>query len=189
MEAGPLGAVGEDAVFVPKVKGRPHLVHRLDARWQGLRTEDLIASIRELATAIDVAGVDYVVGFPEGGLVPAFAFAQVVDRPLILSTRLRLEREPVISFEESHSPQGTTHYLYGLRGGDSVVLVEDEITTGWTVINAVRALRAAGIRASRAAALLAVDTEPLWQRMADEGITLHVRTRVPPDPRGTASAR
>ena len=170
--------------FVPKVNGRPHLVHCLDGRWEGLRPRDLTAFVRELAETIDTAGVTYVVGFPEGGVPPAFAFAQVVDLPLILSTRLRLQRDPVISFEEPHSPQGTTHYLYGLRPGDCVVVIEDEVTTGRTVINAVRALRASGIHISQVGVLMAVDNEPMWRRMADEGIALHVRVRVPPGYRG-----
>ena len=174
----------DGVTFVPKVGGRPHLVHALDGRWQGLTTRDLTAAVCELAAGMDTRGVDYVVGFPEGGLVPAFAFAQVVDRPLILSTRLRLERAPVISFEEPHSPQGTSHYLYGLRPGDAVVIIEDEVTTGRTVINAVRALRAAGIRIGQVGVLMAVDNEPMWRRMAEEDIALHVRVRVPPGYRG-----
>jgi adenine phosphoribosyltransferase len=133
---------------------------------------------------MDRASFNYVVGFPEGGVVPAFAFAQAIDRPVILSSRLQLEREPVISFEEPHSPLGTTHYLYGLRPGDSVVIIEDEVTTGRTVINAVRALRASGIRVGQVGVLMAVDDEPMWRRMADEDIALFVGVRVPPGYRG-----
>jgi len=168
------------ARFIPKVSGRPHLVHPLDGRWGGLHPRDLTGFVGELASAIDTASVDFVLGFPEGGLVPAFAFAQAIDRPLILSTRLRLQGEPVITFEEPHSPQGTSHYLHGVRAGSTVIIIEDEITTGRTTVNAVRALRAAGVRVDHVGVLLAVDTEALWQRMADEGIAMHVQVRVPP---------
>jgi adenine/guanine phosphoribosyltransferase-like PRPP-binding protein len=42
--------------------------------------------VRELAAGLDVNEIDYVLGFPEGGVIPAFAFAHLVDRPLILSS-------------------------------------------------------------------------------------------------------
>jgi adenine/guanine phosphoribosyltransferase-like PRPP-binding protein len=63
----------------------------------------LLAVVRELAATIDMTGIDYVVGFPEGGAHPAFAFALIVDRPLILSTRLRMELAPP-SVSRSRTP-------------------------------------------------------------------------------------
>ncbi|MFB6364983.1 phosphoribosyltransferase family protein [Paenibacillus elgii] len=52
--------------------------------------------------------------------------------------------EPVISFEEEHS-HATAHRCYPLdedffRGPESIVLVDDEITTGKTALNIIRAL-------------------------------------------------
>ena len=142
--------------------------------------KELLSVARELAMGIDMDGVDYVLGFPEGGVLPAFAFAQIVDRPLLLSTRLHLMLSPVISFEEPHTRLGTTHYLHGLRSAHRVVIVEDEVTTGRTIINAVRALRAAGVHVRDVGVLLAMDTPALWRAMADAEISLHAVIRVPP---------
>jgi len=173
-------AVLNSVAFVPQMNGRRHILHRLDGRSVAMNPKELLSLVRGLATGIDLDGVDYIVGFPEGGVLPAFAFAQIVDRPLLLSTRLHLMLSPVISFEEPHTRLGTTHYLYGLREAHRVVIIEDEITTGRTVINAVRALRAAGVHVSDVGVLLAMDTPALWQGMADAGISLHVVARVPP---------
>ena len=166
--------------FVPQVNGRRHIVHRLDGRSVAMDPKELLSLARELAMDIDMGGVDYVVGFPEGGVLPAFAVAQIVDRPLLLSTRLHLMLAPAISFEEPHTLLGTTHYLHGLRAAHRVVIIEDEVTTGRTIINAVRALRAAGVHVRDVGVLLAMDTPALWQAMADAEISLHAVIRVPP---------
>jgi adenine/guanine phosphoribosyltransferase-like PRPP-binding protein len=124
-------------------------------------------------------GVDYVVGFPEGGALPAFAFAQITERPLVLSTRLRLSLSPVISFEEPHTSIGVTHHLHGLREGDRVVIIEDEVTSGRTLVNAVRALRGAGVQVDDVGVLLVVDHPALWKLMTDEKVSLHAQARLP----------
>jgi adenine/guanine phosphoribosyltransferase-like PRPP-binding protein len=139
----------------------------------------LLALVTELAAGLDASRVGYVLGFPEGGLPPAFALAQVLDRPLVLSTRLRLPLAHVITFEEPYSTVGKTHYIHGLGPGDRVVIMEDEITTGGTVLNAVRALRRAGVEVDAVATLLAIDDPRLWRAMQEEGVALHVRFRVP----------
>ena len=176
--------VYDSIAFVPQAGGRQHIVHCLDGRAEGLKTRELTAFVRELTLAIETSSIDYVVGFPEGGTLPAFVFADLVDRPLVLSTRLRLAIEPAISFEEPHSRLGTTHWVHGLRKGDRVVIVEDEVTTGRTLTNAVRALRSAGVHVRDVGVLIAIDTPEMWQRMADTDIRLHARIKVPPGHRG-----
>jgi len=168
------------ALLVPAAnQDRPQLAHRLDGRYGAMDPEELLSLVRELAARVDSAEVDYVVGLPEGGSLPAFAFAQVVGRPLILSTRLALALPGAVSFEEPHSGLGTVHHVYGLRAGDHVILIEDEITTGRTVVNAVRALRRQGIRIDQVVALLAADDPAVWQMMRQERIVLHAGARLP----------
>jgi orotate phosphoribosyltransferase len=99
----------------------------------------------------------------------------------MLSTRLTytLPGGPAIAFVEPHSSIGKTHYLHGLSRGDRVVIVEDEVTTGRTLLSAARALREAGVAISQAGALLAVDDPRMWQAMEDEKVSLHVVYRLP----------
>jgi orotate phosphoribosyltransferase len=54
-----------------------------------------------------------------------------------------------------------------------VVVVEDEITSGNTVINCVRALRAAGIECDRVATIYVADDVNLRDRLAAEGLKVH----------------
>src|ERR1019366_10692710 len=56
---------------------------------------------------------------------------------------------------------------------DHVIVVEDEVTSGRTIINTVRALRAAGIRCDQVATIYAADDPEMRARVAAEGIRLH----------------
>jgi len=157
------------------------IVHRLDGRYGAMDPEELAGVVGKLAGTMDVAAVDYVLGFPEGGSIPAFAFAQLVGRPLILSTRLAFTLPGVaaIAFVEPHTSIGKTHYVHGLSRGHRVVIVEDEVTTGRTLLAAIRALRAAGVEVAQAGALLAVDDPRMWRAMEEEKVSLHVVYRLP----------
>ena len=79
------------SIVSPPNEPRGQLTHALDGRYQPLRPSELVAVIGDLAAGLDMRGIDYVLGFPEGGVVPAFAFAHLVDRPLVLSTRFVLD--------------------------------------------------------------------------------------------------
>lgn len=57
-----------------------------------------------------------------------------------------------------------------------MIVVEDEVTSGRTIINTVRALRAAGIRCDQVATIYAADDPAMRARVAAEGIKLHVAT-------------
>jgi adenine/guanine phosphoribosyltransferase-like PRPP-binding protein len=161
--------------------GVPTITHPLDGRSGAMDPGELAAAVRRLADLMDLKEVDYVLGFPEGGSVPAFAFAHAVGRPLVLSTRLDFALPGVseIVFHVTHSPFGRIHRIHGLKSGDRVVIVEDEVTSGGTLVSAVRALRAAGVQISQAGALLAVDDPAMWRTMEGEGISLRVLWRLP----------
>jgi adenine/guanine phosphoribosyltransferase-like PRPP-binding protein len=100
---------------------------------------------RQLATCLAaVAEPDYVVGFAPGGIPSAMALAIEVNLPMIVAYKCQLGLPGEIVWEEPHCVN-STFYLYGLSGGMRVVLVDDEVDSGATICNAVRALRAAGI--------------------------------------------
>ena len=169
------------ASVVIKQNGTPTITHPLAGRYGAMDPRELMAAVRVLARAMDLRDVDYVLGFPEGGSVPAFAFAEHVGRPLILSTRLEFSLAGVapIAFREPHSSVGKSHYIHGLVPGDRVVIMEDEVTSGGTLVSVTRALRAAGVHISQVGALLVVDDPRTWQAVADEKLTLRVVYRLP----------
>ena len=110
-------------------------------------------------------------GFPEGGSVPAYAFGRAVGRPVILASRLPLDLPDRVAFEQPQANLGTTHYVYGLKPGDRAMIFEDELTNGHTAVNAVRALRRAGIEIAQIAALEALGPplrRGLYRRLADD---------------------
>ena len=157
-----------------------YLVHPLNGRFHAVDYDALETLVRALAARIDVGAIDYVVGFPEGGSIPAYAFGRAVGRPVILGSRLPIDEPDTITFEQSDAGLGTTHRLYGLKSGDRVLIVEDELTNGGMTVNAVRALRKAGITIDQVVTLLAIDHPALWGRMAAAGLTLHVGVPLSP---------
>ncbi len=176
------GSIRDRIRLVPGAEGRRrHLLHPLNGRFHPVDHQALDTLVRDLVPCVDVATVDYVIGFPEGGSIPAYAFARLVDRPLILASRLPLDLPGRITFEQPGARLGTTQYLYGLAPGHRVLLVEDELTSGLSAVNAVRALRAAGVRIDEIAALFVIDHPSLWRRLQAEAITLHAGLRLPPE--------
>lgn len=168
--------------LVPGAGGhKRHLMHPFNGRFHPVDHAALDTLIGVLVPRVDVTGVDYIIGFPEGGSVPAYAFARAVGRPLILASRLPLDMAETITFEQPGAGLGTTHYVYGLRAGQRVIIVEDELTNGHTAVNAVRALRRGGVLVDQIATLFAIDHPPLRRRIGAEGVTLHVGVTLPPE--------
>jgi adenine/guanine phosphoribosyltransferase-like PRPP-binding protein len=158
-----------------------YLIHPLNGRFHPVDHDMLEALVRELAARIDVTGIACVLGFPEGGTIPAFAFSRAIGRPVLLGSRLPIDEPDTITFEQPEAGLGTTHRVHGLRPGARVIIVEDELTNGGMTVNAVRALRRVGVLIDHVATLLAIDHPRLWERMAAERLTLHVGARLSPD--------
>jgi adenine phosphoribosyltransferase len=178
----PAEAIRKRITLVPGADGRKrHLMHPFNGRFQPVDHAALEALVQAIVARIDVSAIDYVLGFPEGGSIPAYAFGRAVDRPVILASRLPLGLPDTIAFEQPGARLGTKQYLYGLRAGDRVMVFEDELTNGHTAVNAARALRAAGIEIDQIAALFVIDHPELWRRISAERLTLHVGVTLPPD--------
>ena len=168
--------------LVPGADGRKrHLMHPFNGRFHPVDYAALEALVQSMVPRIDVSAIDYVLGFPEGGSIPAYAFGRAAERPVILASRLPLGLPDMIAFEQPGARLGTTQYLYGLRAGDRVMIFEDELTNGHTAVNAARALRAAGIQIEQVAALFVIDHPAMWRRISAERLTLHAGVTLPPE--------
>lgn len=148
------------------------------------------AAGRELGVAVRAAlarrghdaRVALVVGFAETATGLGAAVADELDCDYLHSTRRRVPGVPPLgAFEEAHS-HATSHLLLPqdptlLAGERPVVLVDDELSTGRTALNTVRALHESGAhRTYLLAALVDVidDRQPL-AAVADElGLDLEV---------------
>jgi len=156
-------------------------MHPLNGRFEPVDRPALEALVQTIASRIDRTRVDYVLGLPEGGSIPAYEFGRQVDRPVILASRLRVEMPGTIAFEEPQAHvYGWTTYVYGLKAGDRVMILEDELTNGHSLVSAVHALRRGGIEIDQIGTLLAIDHPGLWRRMLAAGLTLHVGLTLPP---------
>lgn len=120
------------------------IVHHLDGRATPASPTEIYLQASELAERLNMENVDVVVGFAEGGLIPAFAVAAVSGKAFVGSYRVRLQSSQEIHFTEPHSKR-SDHYIYALKPGDRIAIVEDEITSGSTLLNAITSLENAGI--------------------------------------------
>jgi adenine/guanine phosphoribosyltransferase-like PRPP-binding protein len=155
-------------------RARGQLASPVDGRYGPMHPDDLRSAIARLAREVDIEGVKYVLGVPEGGYIPAFAFAAEVGLRLVLASIWQPNVPGVVSFVEEHNTQfARAKHFHGLSPGDHVIVVEDEVSSGQTIINCVRALRAAAIRCDQVATIYAADDPAMHARVAAEGIRLH----------------
>jgi adenine/guanine phosphoribosyltransferase-like PRPP-binding protein len=105
----------------------------------------LAATARPVAAAADLGPV--VLGYAETATALGHAVADVLEAPYLHSTRRVVAGVPPIGgFEEEHS-HATSHTLLAedpelFAGGGPLVLVDDELSTGNTVLNTIEALHA-----------------------------------------------
>jgi len=155
-------------------RARGQLAIPVDGRYGPMDPEALRPTIAWLARAVDLAGVKYVIGIAEGGCIPAYAFAVETGLRVVIASIWQPDAPGVVSFIEEHDPPPVSaKHVYGLAAGDHAIIVEDEVTSGRTIVNCVRALRAGGIRCDQVATIYAADDPSMRARVAAEGIQLH----------------
>jgi adenine phosphoribosyltransferase len=88
---------------------------------------------------------DLLLGLDAGGILPTIGVALASDLPYRLAWKLDLDLPHKRRFTEPHA-QRTEVYTYGNLAGTSVLLVDDEVTTGHTLSSLVHVLRGAGVR-------------------------------------------
>lgn len=84
---------------------------------------------------------EVIVGFAEGSLILAYVLAKIRGSNFACSTKTqRSDFKTVIEFAEEHRSNIPSHYLYSLQKKDEIIIIEDEISTGKTIINAFNQL-------------------------------------------------
>jgi hypothetical protein len=131
------------ALFVSRVLGKHVPAPPATVTGAGL----LLAG--QAAAALDDGERDdaVVLAFAETATALGHLVRDGLDAPHLLhTTRARLDRSPILTVEEEHS-HATTHLVYHrdravLDGTGPLVLVDDELTTGRTMLNIIAAVHA-----------------------------------------------
>ena len=123
------------------------IIHSLDSRYSQVDPEELREAMSIFNRNLPpVEPEQVVVGLAEGGITLAHALAAARGATFTVSTKTHREYdENRISFVDEHVDTRKEQNVYGLQEGNKVILIEDEISTAQTVINAVNAFRAKGI--------------------------------------------
>lgn len=145
-----LGVPGE-------VRGE-RVVHELDGIRRPVNPDRLTEVGAQLwqawtGSAPDQPVPDLLLGLDAGGIPPAFALAAAAGLPYQLAWKLNLNLPGKLVFSEPHARR-TDVYLYADVEGRTVLLVDDEVTTGRTLTNLTHVLRGAGARVLGAVCLV-----------------------------------
>jgi hypothetical protein len=147
-------------LIISKVLGK-HVPVRpaVMARMHELLAERIVGCVRRSSDArapalpgpvLVVALAETAIGLGQGAFESLLRGSRRDDLVFLHSTRYRLDRPLACTFRESHS-HATKHLLYVPRDGEdarlfrearSLVLIDDEISTGWTLSNLAQELAA-----------------------------------------------
>jgi len=96
---------------------------------------------------------EVIVGLPTSGIIMSSPLSIVRDTPYNFGVSLRFgETENIFCFNEDQRDK--KHYFYGIKPGDTALIIEDEITTGGGVIGLTTALRKYGVTVNTIASVV-----------------------------------
>jgi len=81
---------------------------------------------------IKIETVDYILGLDAGGIIPTLSFSASTLIPFKLAWKLNLDITNKEVFNEP-SASGKNVYIYNLFRNKTIIIVDDEITTGDTI--------------------------------------------------------
>lgn len=114
---------------------------------------------------------DLLLGLDAGGILPTISMALASGLPYRLAWKLDLDLPDKHKFTEPHAHRVEV-FTYGNLAGRSVLLVDDEVTTGRTLANLAAVLRNAGVDVTGAACLIEDSTAQGRSLLADHGVPL-----------------
>jgi adenine phosphoribosyltransferase len=120
---------------------------------------------------------DLILGLDAGGILPAVAVALASGLPYRLAWKLDLDLPCKARFSEPHARR-TDVYTYGDLTGRRVLIVDDEITTGQTLVGLVRVLRDGGAHVTGIACLIEDTTGEAQAVMDNLEVPLCTLTRI-----------
>lgn len=161
---------------VTKQQRAERVIHRLDGIEVPVTTHDVKATADELwekcqASLDHLDRVDFILGLDAGGIIPTLGMAEASGLPYKIAWKLDLPLPGAVRFTEPHAMRRDVH-AYHIEAGQRILIVDDEVTSGMTLINLTEALRHAGADPVGAACLVEDARQPGRERLAAAGIGL-----------------
>ncbi|WP_304453908.1 phosphoribosyltransferase [Nocardiopsis sp. YSL2] len=186
METATPGA-GFHAEIVARLDAGPssrpeRVLHDLDGARSAVPPSEFTTAGRTLwehlcRTVPTVYSADAVLGLDAGGIIPALAISLASGLPYKLAWKVRVPLTGAVHFVEGHANRPNV-FAYGIAPGHSYVLVDDEVTTGITLVNLAQALHRHGAHPV-AAVCLAEDTRYQARSVIEElGLPLISLTQI-----------
>ncbi len=125
---------------------------------------------------------DIVAGVPYGGLHLALAYSLATNVPMVYARRRTPEQAVTVNADEGGEPVAASSAGEAIEGqfqqGARVLVIDDLITTGGSIVETVQLLSAAGLRVRDAVVL--VDREQGGnERLKEHGVRLHAILKLP----------
>lgn len=118
---------------------------------------------------------DIIIGVDSSGYIPAQAASHVTGLPVINTKKADLDHPSKIQFLEPGTPHPDI-FVYNLPEASSVIIVDDEIMTGRTVLNLAHALHDSGHSIRAAVVPIESTRYNARQKLRDAGIDLYSHT-------------
>lgn len=142
---------------VPSQARDVRIVHELD----GILDEVLPSTVLQTGRALweawsarpEFTMPDLLLGLDAGGILPTVAVALASDLPYRLAWKLDLDLPDKRCFVEPHARR-TEVFTYGNLAGARVLIVDDEITTGSTLVNLIEVLQGSAVDVTGVACLI-----------------------------------
>jgi adenine/guanine phosphoribosyltransferase-like PRPP-binding protein len=141
--ADPLRAAFDDRPMV-EIKGKRFVINPLTEQVPATPAEMLVAAAWQLVEIGDFSPTCTVVGEEDKGGILVAAVAMVTGRPFGLARWYPSGLAGQISVDFSSEYADGRIYLNGVEAGDEVVIVDDLVSTGGTMIALIRAIEEAG---------------------------------------------
>ncbi len=152
------------------------IVHRLD----GLEGPVAIGEVNAAGNHLwglcqnvldDLDRVDFILGLDAGGIIPTLGLATASGLPYKIAWKLDLPLRGAVRFTEPHAMRRDVH-AYHIEPRQRILVVDDEVTTGMTLVNLAAALRGVGAEPIGAACLVEDTRHHARGLLASIGVTL-----------------
>ena len=145
------------------------ILNNFSGRFSLTNSKDLIKLINILNEKLNQNVLDeIVVGFVEGSVLLAYELARQRGKKFTCSTGAKIVGyENYLHFSEPHI-KNSECILYGLNKGDKITLIEDEISTGDSLIQSIKMLQSSGLQVLQICTIIEVVNFNARQKLKEE---------------------